>query len=332
MIRRRFASVCLVTFGGLAALATVALLPAGCNHAEVDPWASAAPGKPKVLVSFAPLYSFAANVAGEDAEIRCLLTTTGPHYHGDATPAQIALAKGCDVFVINGVGLDDELPKGLGRGAGKDLTVLDLGSKLDPAALLEGECKHDHHHAGEHVHPTDPHVWLGVKHAKVIVAAIRDELKRLDPAHAAGYDARAAAYTTRLDALAAEGKALVAAKAEKSILSFHESLNYFGECYGIDIAAVIELQPGKEPTADDLKEILKKCQRQRVRVIAVEPQFPRNTSARVIRDELRSAEPAVEAEFAEVDPLETCNADELTADLYERTMRKNLANLMKVLK
>ena len=69
-----------------------------------------------------------------------------------------------------------------------------------------------------------------------------------------------------------------------------------------------------------------------LRVIAVEPQFPRNTSARVIRDELRSAQPPIDAEFAEVDPLETCNPDELSADLYERKMRENLLNLTKVLR
>jgi ABC-type Zn uptake system ZnuABC Zn-binding protein ZnuA len=212
------------------------------------------------------------------------------------------------------------------------LTVLDLGSKLNKDWLLEGECKHDHDHAGEHVHPTDPHVWLGVKYAKVMVETIRDELKRLDPAHAAGYDDRAAKYLARLDALEADGKKMVAAKQEKAVVSFHEALQYFGECYGIRIAAVIEVQPGKEPTTDNLKEIVKKCQRQNVRVIAVEPQFPRNTSARVIRDELRSAQPPVDAEFAEVDPLETCNPDELSADLYEQKMRANLANLTKVLR
>ena len=67
-------------------------------------------------------------------------------------------------------------------------------------------------------------------------------------------------------------------------------------------------------------------------MIAVEPQFPRNTAARVIRDELRAAKPPVEAEFAEVDPLETCEASELSADLYERKMRENLENLTKALR
>src|ERR1044071_7744464 len=92
----------------MVCFATLSLLTTGCpKGASGDPWASAG-NKPKVLVSFAPLYSLAANVAGPDADVRCLLTNTGPHNHGDATDRQIELARGCDVFVINGLGLEDE--------------------------------------------------------------------------------------------------------------------------------------------------------------------------------------------------------------------------------
>lgn len=319
--------------GLFAVLAIVAGALIGCTRSKgSDPWASAN-GKKKVLVSFAPLYSFAKSIAGDDAEVKCLLTTTGPHYHGDATPEQIQLASGCDVFIINGLGMDDDLPRGLARASGANIHVLTLGDRLDKDQLLEGACKHDHHKPDQpHEHGIDPHVWLSIPHAKTMVAAIRDELVKLDPEHKAGYESRAEAYLKKLDVLATEGKAMFANKTEKSIVTFHESLNYFGEFFGIDIAGVIELQPGKEPSADEIGKIVQKCQRRKVRIIAVEPQFPRNTSARVIRDELRSAKPPVEAEFVEIDPLETCQPDELTADLYERKMRENLSNLAKVLR
>src|SRR5262245_55188172 len=102
-MRRRFSPLFV-----LPAVAGLALLLVGCpNSKSCDPRASAG-DKPKVLVSFAPIYSFTVNVAGNDAEVKCLLTTTGPHTHGDATPRQIDLARGCDVFIINGLGLEDE--------------------------------------------------------------------------------------------------------------------------------------------------------------------------------------------------------------------------------
>jgi ABC-type Zn uptake system ZnuABC Zn-binding protein ZnuA len=316
-----------------------AALPAflGCNGTRTDPWASAG-NKPRVLVSFAPLHSFAANVAGPDAEVKCLLTTTGPHTHGDVTAHQIDLARGCDVFFINGLGLDDEadgIAKKIEKVANNPKwNVVNLGAKLDEEWLREGECHHDHSKPGEpHEHPTDPHVWLSIRCAKKMVEGIRDELKRIDPAHAAGYDERTSAYLKKLDQLEAEGKAMIATKQEKWIVTFHDSLQYFGETYGLKIAKSIQVDPGKEPTHEKLQEIIKECKKRRTRVIAVEPQFSNHTSARVVRNALRGLkDDPIDAEFAEVDPLETCDERELGPELYEKTIRRNLRALAEVLR
>src|SRR6478672_2925391 len=121
----------------IAAL-TVALVGCPAGNSSNDPWGDTG-GRPKVLVSFAPLYSFAANVAGNDAEVKCLLTTSGPHTHGDATPRQIDLARTCDVFIINGIGLEDEAD-GIATklekvAANPKWNVLNPGAKI-PAAEL----------------------------------------------------------------------------------------------------------------------------------------------------------------------------------------------------
>jgi zinc transport system substrate-binding protein len=327
----------LVAVLGVACAAGVVLI-SGCpkGPGSNDPWASAG-NKPKVLVSFAPLYSFASAVAGPDAEVKCLLTTTGPHNEGDASTEQIKLAHGCDVFVINGLGLEDE-PNGTVDklqkvAANPKWNVLNLGSKIDPKLLLKGEDEageehgHEHHH-GDH----DPHVWLSIDAARTMVEAIAAELKRLDPAHADGYAKRAADYLKTLDRLEADGKRMLADKKERRILSFHESLNYFAKTYGLEIAGAIEVNPGHEPTRDKLNEIIKMCQdpNKPVRVIAVEPQFPSRTSANAIRNALRGKD--IDSQFVEIDPLETCAEIELSPELYERVMRKNLQELAGVLK
>ena len=149
---------------------------AGCESAtSKDPWASAG-AKPKILVSFPPLYSFAKSVAGDDAEVKCLMTSEGAHFHGDATPAKIKLAARCDVFIVNGLLLDDDLAAKLrAPAANSRWNVLNLGSRLDAKVLRVGACKHDHDAKDDdHDHGVDPHVWLGIRHAKVMTEAIRD--------------------------------------------------------------------------------------------------------------------------------------------------------------
>ncbi len=331
MISRRnvVRSVLCLCLAGLGLAST-----GGCSERK-DPWGNTT-GKVKVLVSFAPIYSFAKSIAGEDAEVECLLTETGPHFHGDATNKQLTLARGCDLFIINGLGLDDDLAKKLGTSSGnKNWRVLDLGKKFDPNWLKEGICHHeegDHH---DHDHGIDPHVWLSIRDDKKMVASLRDELKALDPTHAAGYDERTQAYLKKLDELHNEAKELLKEIPEKErrVVSFHDSLAYFGESFGIRIVDSIMVRPEVEPGPDRLRKITKLCQDKEVRVLTVEPQFAEKSAAQAIKSALRGdKEKAIPAELASVDPLETAKPNELSADWYIKKMTENLNHLAKAFK
>jgi ABC-type Zn uptake system ZnuABC Zn-binding protein ZnuA len=316
--------------GRIALAAGLALaVAAGCSKPAADPW-PAKPGK-RVLVSFAPLYSFTTAVAGDDANVVALMNEVGPH-HYDATERDALLVSRADLFLINGLGLEDELARKLVSGTGnKAVKLVALGESIPADMRLKGECHHHGDGEHNHHHGDDPHVWLGVPQAIICVEKIRDELKAIDPERAAGYDTRAAEYVAKLRKLHADGTAMLKGKTERKIVTFHESLNYFAQTYGLDVVGVIEEIAGSEPNAEELKEIVEQCKDNKVRVIAVEPQYPHTTSARVILNELKRqgvADPA----FVEIDPLETAPGNELSADLYEKRMRANLENLAKALK
>ena len=83
---------------------------------------------------------------------------------------------------------------------------------------------------------------------------------------------------------------------------------------------------GVEPNTDELNQLITMCRDKKVRLIAVEPQYSANTSAKTILDELRRKGIA-DAELVEIDPLETVTPDALTAEWYEMKMRKNLEAL-----
>ena len=326
----------------LAGLGLALLGCIGCTGTRADsPWPNR-PG-PKVLVSFPPLYSFAANVAGDDASVRCLRTNTGPHAHGDPGDREIRLARHADVLFINGLGLDEMLASKLkGPAANPHWNVVELGELIDKKDLHHGFVdEHDHGHghahepAGKHDHDhdadaIDPHVWLGHAQAKVMVGGIRDTLKKLDPSHADNYDRRTAEYLAKLDQLHRDGLEMLKGKKERKLVSFHGALHYFADSYGLTIVEVIQVEPGAEPGPAKMKQIVDACVKDGVRVIAVEPQFPSNTSAQAVRGALRGK--GIDAVFVEIDPLETANEDDLTPDFYERKMRRNLENLERALK
>ncbi|MFN4261598.1 MAG: metal ABC transporter substrate-binding protein [Gemmataceae bacterium] len=319
--------------GGLVFWTLTALMTSGCGSAPDDPWPDK-PG-PRVLVSFAPLASLAANVAGDDASVLCLLSTTGPH-HFSPTPHDVSKLQRADLFLINGLGMDDRFCTKLRDSCGnKKLTMVKLGEAIPTSQLRRyDEAGHDAHHEHGpgccHHGEYDPHVWLGIPEAILMVKAIRDELKQIDSAHASGYDQRAEATIARLRQLQEDGMTALQDKKDKNLLTFHDSLHYFARTFGLNVVDSIEPRAGEEPSSAKLTQLVDTCLKHHVRVLAVEPQYPKNTSAKALLDEIRK-KGLTDAVFVEVDPLETATFEELAPDqlprYYETKMRANIQAL-----
>jgi ABC-type Zn uptake system ZnuABC Zn-binding protein ZnuA len=310
----------------LAVLLLVPLAAAGCKPtSDAADWPPA-PG-PKVVASFAPVRCFVANVAGDRAAVRAVMSTQGPHdYQPGRSDARLLAS--ADLFVINGLGLDNDIANKMQRLAGGDrLKLVKLAERLPESMLLEGECHHDHGDGGHtHSHGIDAHAWLGLDQAERMVETVRDELKAIDPADAAGYDRRAAEYVARLRALKADGLAMLKDKKDRQFVSFHGSLTYFADTFKLPQPEVIQDVAGHEPSPKELNAMVARCVAKKMRVIAVEPQYAASGSAQAVANELKQrglADPKVIV----IDPLETCPEAEFSADWYERKTRENLRAL-----
>jgi zinc transport system substrate-binding protein len=310
--------------------ALLAVVPiVGCGGGDEGTQWPDQPG-PKVVASFPPIYCFALNVAGDHAAVKTAMTSQGPH-HFDPKYSEAKLVRKADLFLVNGLGLDEEAAKKMqGLSGNRNLKLVNLGERFGEKELEEGgECEHEDGHA--HHHAVDPHVWLGVGYAKKQVEGIRDALKEADPAHAADYDARTAEYLKRLDMLKAHGDEVLKGKKNRRIVTFHGSLTYFAKTFDLSIEDVIQKTPGKEPSAEALKKLVRSCKTNNVRVIAVEPQYSGHGSAARLLDELKRAG-VEDPVLVELDPLETAQESDLNAGWYEEKMRKNLEALAGALK
>src|SRR5437762_3599309 len=116
---RRSLTVC-----GLLGVVFAAGALGGCSKPEGG-W----PDKPglRVMVSFPPLYCFTANVAGEHAHVQTLLDATGIHeYH--PSPHQAVALHQADLFIINGLGLDEDFSQTLvNNAANPKLKLIEIG-------------------------------------------------------------------------------------------------------------------------------------------------------------------------------------------------------------
>lgn len=315
----------------MAVLAAVSLGNAGCGKAS-DPWAKVQGGPPYVLASFAPLYCFAKNVAGDDAGVLCLLTNTGPHDY-QLTPFDTLKVRKANLFLVNGLSMDDFVLKMAGDN--KTVEIFKVGDALPHELLEHGaacehkhkdkdgkECKHDCEH--------DPHVWLGLEQAIAMVEKIRDKLQALDPAHKDGYGQRATAYIGELKKLQEYGKEAFKDKKNRNIITTHDSLRYFAREFELEIEDSIQPRPGIEADAVKLAKLAQVCKEKKVAAIVVEPQY-RKGPAVTLQNNLRNQ--GVMVEIAEVDPLETIPANpQADPAFYVQQMRRNIDNLAKALR
>ncbi len=286
-------------------------------------------GKLRVLVSFPPLYCFAKNVAGDDADVRCLLTTKGPHdYNPDHKDIQ--MARGADLVLINGLELDEFVIKLAGKNEDKIVKIAEAIPQKQRLAMKEGGLVH-----GDHVHPHgdhDPHVWLGPAQAKVMVERIAAELSARDLGNKKGYQERAQAYLQKLDQLQKDGAAAFKNKKNRRFITTHESLGYFAQAFDLEIVGSIQPQAGVEGNVKEITKLMELCKAKQVAVIAVEPQYSKGP-AQYLRQLLGNL--GVTVQLVEVDPLETVpttdNNGNPDPDFYLQQMRRNIDDLAKAL-
>ncbi len=304
-------------------LAALAFAIAGCEKPpNADPWNGSK--KLKVAVTIAPLYCFTAQIAEPEAEVLCLLSAKGPHDF-QPTTFDAKLLSSADVFIANGLGLEEFLDQMIKSSGNRMLKVVKAGDAIPKDRLLEADGV-PHYHGTQLVSHkgTDPHAWLGVAEAKQMAGAICDALCEKAPEHAAVFKSRTEELNKKLDALAEKGKDL---KLAGGLVTFHDSFRYFGRSFTVPIAGTIRGVRGEEASGSEILKQAKEFRAKGVRLIGVEPQYPRRVAESLAKeigpDQVR---------ILELDPIETApllpgQTHKVDRDWYFKQMEENLGNL-----
>src|SRR4051812_34322932 len=102
------------------------ILVSGCTPRQ-SAWPNT--NQKRVVVTFAPLYSFTRNVGGKDVAVHCLLTGTGPHDY-EPSPADALQLRGADLFFINGLNLDEFAEKIVDASKDKKVKIVEVAEEL----------------------------------------------------------------------------------------------------------------------------------------------------------------------------------------------------------
>lgn len=237
--------------------------------------AAAAPGGPlRVVATTTFVGDTVRRVAGPDVNLAVLLPPNlDPHAY-EPSPRDAVTLAGADVVFLNGLGLErflDDLLKTAGEGRAP-ARVVSVSEGIAAHRLTEHEDEHEG--AAEHDHGEfDPHVWFNPLHVATWTENIERTLSELDPAHAAAYAERAAAYRAELRQLDQRVQEAVAAvpPERRRFVTDHEEFGYFAERYGFEVvgALIPSVSTLAEPSAFELAQLERTMKAAHARIIVV---------------------------------------------------------------
>lgn len=204
---------------------------------------SAASNKLNIVTTIFPAYDWVREILGAEtdrAEITMLLDSGVDLHSYQPTVDDIVKISDCDLFLYVGGESDGWVEDALKNAPNKERKVIRLLDVLGDSAkaeeTVEGmqEEEDDHEEEAEY----DEHIWLSLKNAQVLVAAISEALQESDPARKDTYAANAAAYVEKLSALDGEYRAAVDSGKYKTLLFGDRfPFRYLADDYGLDYYA-----------------------------------------------------------------------------------------------
>ncbi len=214
----------------------------------------------KVVATTTVFADIVANVGGDRVAVESIIPAgVGPEDY-EPRPDDARKLADAGLIVKNGVGLDDFLDKLLDANTQRT-PILVLGDGI-PTIDVDGQ--------------PNPHFWLDPTLVRDhYLPAIVAELGRLDPAGRTAYEANAAAYAGRLDALdtALAAKVATIPQTNRKLVTFHDAFPYFARHYGFELIGVVLANVGQDPTAADLASLVDRVKAAGVTAVFSEAQF-----------------------------------------------------------
>ncbi|HEX2944393.1 MAG TPA: metal ABC transporter substrate-binding protein [Clostridia bacterium] len=241
-----------------------------------------------IVTSFYPVYIATINVTkGIEGVVVTNMTKpqTGCLHDYSLRPDDLKMLERADAFVINGAGMESFLDDVIKQR--ENLRIITAAADIPLIKDRDGV--------------DNPHVWVSITNEIKCVENIADQLSAVDPAHSAQYIANKNAYTNKLKSLKDELHKELDGLKNKDIITFHEAFPYFAQEFGLNIAAVVEREPGSEPSPKELGGIIDAVEKTGSRALFAEPQYSSKAADAIAREtgaKVYSLDPGVTGDSA----------------------------------
>lgn len=211
----------------------------------------------RVVATVKPLHSLVAGVMQGAGQPDLLLTgSESPHHYSLRPSERRMLADAALVFWI-GPHFETFLIRLMQPGHGqRSIALIDTaGLEILPARAA--------HEAHESEARPDPHIWLSVHNARLMVDEIAKQLIELDPGQQHLYRQNRETLHARLDALDAELHEQIQ-DLRAPYLSYHDAYQYFENTHRLNNAGFVNSSDELRPGARRVRELRETIRRERI--------------------------------------------------------------------
>lgn len=275
--------------------------------------------KIKVVATLFPQYDFVKQIGKDKVDVTLLLPPGTEAHTYDPSPKDIININERDLFLYTGDHMEP-WAKNIVASIKKSVNVLDVTKDIE----FEKE-NHNHKEEGsndEHQHEYDPHVWLDISNAKIMVDNILEELIIIDSENADYYTQNAKEYKEKLDGLNNDFEYVIN-NSKRNLICFGDKFSYmyFIHAYNLDYISVYDsCLVEAEPSISKILEIEKEIEKETLPVIFYESLSEGKIAKQIAKDIGIKA-----LVFSSVHTLP--GEDIQNGATYISVMEQNLANL-----
>jgi zinc transport system substrate-binding protein len=224
-------------------------------------------GKIKIAVTILPYSGIVKEIGGDKVDVAVLVPPQSACETYEPTPVDVAKAAKAEIYFSVGANyaFEKNLMKGITENY-KNMEVVNCSNGIE-------------------VKGNNPHVWLYPAGLKIIAEHVYTSLKKVRPELENYFRLNKERFFKQIDSVDAAIKTELAPLKGAKILVFHPSWYYLASNYGLEQIAIEE--EGKEPTAQDLKQIVDMARKFNIKTLFLEPNTSEE-SAEAIKEELKA--------------------------------------------
>lgn len=202
----------------------------------------------------------------------------------EAKPSFMVKLRTTDLVIAQGLELESAWIEPLVHGARNPRIqpgtkgFLELGAKLEPIEIPRADVTR----AEGDVHPGgNPHFQMDPVRMGRAALIIAERMGELDGAHKDAFLVQAKKLQAQLDAKTTEWRARILKTGIKEVVTYHKTLSYFLDRFGIKSTLQLEPKPGIPPSASHLMAVIQDIKARKIPLVLIENYFDDSASAKL---------------------------------------------------